>query len=89
MIRYTIIALLVLAAFIAAISRKSDEDRPTATAKTWLLAAGWRRWGLLDLADEPGNRSRRKKRTPSTQERIPRATPLPFAVSCEPDLTGF
>jgi len=30
-------------------------DRPpVARAKTWLLAVGWRRHGLLDPADVPG-----------------------------------
>jgi hypothetical protein len=28
--------------------------RPVARAKTWLLAVGWRRHGLLDPADVPG-----------------------------------
>ena len=28
--------------------------RPIARARTWLLATGWRRWGLLDPADVPG-----------------------------------
>jgi len=28
--------------------------RPVARARTWLLAVGWRRYGLLDPADVPG-----------------------------------
>jgi REP element-mobilizing transposase RayT len=31
-----------------------DQRRPVARAKTWLLAVGWRRHGLLDPADVPG-----------------------------------
>jgi hypothetical protein len=30
------------------------QRRPVARAKTWLLAVGWRRHGLLDPADVPG-----------------------------------
>lgn len=26
-----------------------DTPKPTADAKTWLLATGWKRWGLLDF----------------------------------------
>ncbi len=29
-------------------------ERPVATARTWLLAVGWRRHGLIDPADVPG-----------------------------------
>jgi len=29
-------------------------ERPVARAQTWLLAVGWRRWGLLNPADVPG-----------------------------------
>ncbi len=35
----------------------SDDDRPVARARTWLLAVGWRRHGLLDPADVPGSAS--------------------------------
>ena len=28
--------------------------RPTAPARTWLLSTGWKRWGLLDIAEVPG-----------------------------------
>ena len=32
-----------------------DDERPAvARARTWLLAVGWRRWGLLDPAAVPG-----------------------------------
>ena len=31
-----------------------DERPPVARARTWLLAVGWRRHGLLDPADVPG-----------------------------------
>ena len=30
------------------------DRRPVARARTWLLAVGWRRWGLLDPAEVPG-----------------------------------
>ena len=33
----------------------SLEIRPVARARTWLLAVGWRRHGLLDPADVPGS----------------------------------
>lgn len=43
---------------IAADSRwKRDllsQPRPTASAKTWLLAIGWRRWGALRIDEVPG-----------------------------------
>ena len=32
----------------------AQERRPVARARTWLLAVGWRRWGLLDPAEIPG-----------------------------------
>ena len=32
----------------------APERRPVALARTWLLAVGWRRWGLLDPAEVPG-----------------------------------
>ena len=36
-------------------STEDDRERPAvARARTWLLAVGWRRWGLLDPADVPG-----------------------------------
>jgi REP element-mobilizing transposase RayT len=35
-------------------------DRPTAAAKTWLLAVGWRRHGLLAFDDVPGMKKRRR-----------------------------
>ena len=31
-----------------------DERPAVARARTWLLAVGWRRWGLLDPAEVPG-----------------------------------
>jgi REP-associated tyrosine transposase len=36
----------------------SAAPRPVARARTWLLAVGWRRYGLLDPADVPGHDSR-------------------------------
>jgi hypothetical protein len=36
--------------------RSSDQRRPVARARMWLLTAGWRRYGLLDPADVPGHR---------------------------------
>ena len=34
---------------------EDDRQRPAvARARTWLLAVGWRRWGLLDPAEVPG-----------------------------------
>ena len=32
----------------------SPDARPVARARTWLLAVGWRRHGLLDPAEVPG-----------------------------------
>jgi hypothetical protein len=37
-----------------ATSAASLEPVPVARARTWLLATGWRRHGLLDPADVPG-----------------------------------
>ena len=37
-------------------SRASEEPRPVAVPRTWLLALGWRRHGLLDPAEIPGPR---------------------------------
>ena len=34
---------------------KLDERPPVARARTWLLAVGWRRHGLLDPSDVPGH----------------------------------
>jgi REP element-mobilizing transposase RayT len=42
--------------------------RPVSLPRTWLLAVGWRRHGLIDPADVPGTRdgpSRRSDRRPS------------------------
>lgn len=35
-------------------TERNLERRPVARARTWLLAVGWRRWGLLDPAEVPG-----------------------------------
>ncbi len=32
----------------------TEQQRPVSPARTWLLAVGWRRYGLLDPADVPG-----------------------------------
>ena len=31
-----------------------DDPCEVASARTWLLRKGWRRWGLIDLAEVPG-----------------------------------
>ena len=35
-------------------ARHADDRPPVARARTWLLAVGWRRHGLIDPADVPG-----------------------------------
>jgi hypothetical protein len=39
---------------VGAIAEPLDAGPPVARARTWLLAAGWRRHGLLDPAEVPG-----------------------------------
>ncbi len=36
------------------IKRLLKRERPTARARTWLLAEGWRKHGPLDVDETPG-----------------------------------
>ena len=42
--------------------RMGDEEPPVASARTWMLKKGWRRWGLVDPSESPkGSRSGRRR----------------------------
>ncbi len=43
-------------------SRRTEEElagRPVPAPRTWLLRVGWRKYGLVDLAEVPGGKRRR------------------------------